>query len=121
MHLAFRRAPLAPVRLLLATGARAGTEFLLLGEGPWTIGRDPSARVALAEDPYVSRAHAEIRRERDGLVLLVTPHARNAAFVSGRAVPPSGRCKLVEGDSVTVGRSVLVLCRPAAAPLPGGG
>lgn len=58
--------------LVIRRGPRAGTRFALGGEAT-AIGRHPDCDIALA-DTTVSRRHAEIRRGRDGFVLLDTGH-----------------------------------------------
>jgi hypothetical protein len=68
-----------------------------------TIGRGSTATIRL-DDTGVSRAHAEIRREGDD-VILVDLGSTNGSSVNGR---PIERVRLTPGDRIELGRSVLV-------------
>jgi len=68
-----------------------------------TIGRDPVNDVDLADDPEVSRAHAELRR-RGGRWSVADLGSRNGTFVNGR---PVRRHPLRDGDRLRFGATTL--------------
>jgi pSer/pThr/pTyr-binding forkhead associated (FHA) protein len=85
----------------------------------WTrIGRSLAADVRF-DDPTVSRRHALITRQPDG-VRVLDDRSLNGVFVNGARV--EGRT-LQDGDEILVGRYRLsflsVSCKPAMEPAPG--
>jgi pSer/pThr/pTyr-binding forkhead associated (FHA) protein len=99
---------------------RRGTPFLLyLDElrrqrivelaadgGALSIGREPASDIRLDWDTEVSRAHAVVERVGSAWTLVDDGLSRNGSFVNGRRV--HGRRRLDDGDSITVGRTLLV-------------
>ncbi len=71
-------------------------------DGPVTLGRDPASDVAI-DDRGVSRAHAEIRRDR-GHWVLRDCGSTNGTFVNGVRITETG---LKTGDSITIGAVTL--------------
>lgn len=69
-----------------------------------TLGRSAD-RAIVIDDPKVSRRHAEIRRLRDGF-LLVDIGSVNGTLVNGSVVP--GHCLLRDGDVIGIGDAQLV-------------
>jgi pSer/pThr/pTyr-binding forkhead associated (FHA) protein len=98
---------------------RRGTPFLLyldearkqrildLGAGvERSIGREPASDVRLDWDDEVSRAHAVLQCVGGAWTLVDDGLSRNGSFVNGRRV--HGRRRLDDGDSITVGRTLIV-------------
>lgn len=73
-----------------------------LGNEPLTIGRLPECDVVLS-DPSVSRRHAEVRRQRDEIVI-VDLGSTNGTRVNGTGVKER---RLHDGDEITVGNVTL--------------
>src|SRR5262245_58260867 len=83
----------------------------LLSRGPTAIGRDPAgagagAGILLAEDRQVSRRHATVVVDGQG-VRLVDEGSRNGSFVNGHPVSGEG-CQLSDGDVLCIGDSFLL-------------
>lgn len=117
--------PTSPVELKQRIDAeRRATPFLLyrdggghqrmldLGHGPSRIGigRQPACDVALAWDPQVSRAHAELERIGEEWTLVDDGRSQNGSFVNGERL--HGRRRLGDGDVVRVGKTLLVFHCP---------
>ena len=99
---------------------RRGTPFLLYLDGDrrqhivdlavqpsaLSIGREPASDVQLHWDTEVSRAHAVLERVGGAWTLVDDGLSRNGSFVNGRRV--HGRRRLDDGDSITVGRTLLI-------------
>jgi pSer/pThr/pTyr-binding forkhead associated (FHA) protein len=99
---------------------RRGSPFLLYVDdagrqriadlGPETdalsIGREPTSHVHLDWDSEVSRVHAILERVGDAWTLVDDGLSRNGSYVNGRRV--RGRRRLDDGDSITVGKTLLV-------------
>ena len=75
-----------------------------------TIGRRPSADVALESDEEVSRLHAELVRKGEDWTLTDDGLSMNGSFVNGE--PVRGHRRLRDGDSIRVGGSVLIFRNP---------
>ena len=76
-----------------------------------TIGRRPSNEIPLSWDLEVSRVHAQLERVGDDWALVDDGLSRNGSFVNGMRV--TGRRRLIDGDTVRIGKTVLVYCDPA--------
>jgi DNA-binding CsgD family transcriptional regulator len=98
---------------------RRGTPFLLhldgdggqrivdlAADGRMSIGRQASCGVPLTWDSEVSRLHAVLERVGDAWTLSDDGLSRNGSFVNGRRI--RGRCRLRDGDSITIGRTLIV-------------
>jgi len=84
------------------TGLEAGNTYEL--QTPVTLlGRGTDCDLRMV-DPGVSRHHAELRVE-DGQVVLVDLGSTNGTFVNGQ---PVRRVALVDGTTVTLGRTTMV-------------
>lgn len=81
-------------------GHLAGQLFLITDE-PLTLGRGPTNDVVL-EDAAASRVHAELRRNRDGVVLKDLGSG-NGTFVNGTRVTSQ---RMASGDTITIGAEV---------------
>lgn len=97
--------------LVLAHGFGAGRRFPLLVRPEtgdrWTIGRDAEAAIRLDYDPFVSGKHAEVFLEGSHY-LVGDLYSTNGTFLNGNQVPRGSPQRLVAGDLVAVGRSLLV-------------
>ncbi len=79
---------------------------------PVSIGRAPTAGVALAWDTEVSRVHALLEPVGDVWTLADEGLSRNGSFVNGKRL--LGRCRLADGDAIAVGHTVIVFRSVAA-------
>jgi pSer/pThr/pTyr-binding forkhead associated (FHA) protein len=71
-----------------------------------SIGREPASDICLEWDTEVSRAHAMLEPVAGAWTIVDDGLSRNGSFVNGRRV--HGRRRLEDGDSITVGRTLLV-------------
>ena len=83
-----------------------------LGDAParLTIGRSATNAVALPWDGEVSRVHASLERVGDEWTLVDDGRSRNGSFIDGVRV--QGRRRLREGDTIRLGRTVVVFRSP---------
>jgi pSer/pThr/pTyr-binding forkhead associated (FHA) protein len=86
--------------LVVMNGPRAGKEFRL--DVLTDIGRDSRYNPASVEDPTMSRQHARVRLEKEGFVIYDLASA-NGLLVNGQK---EQRCKLANGDRITIGQTV---------------
>jgi DNA-binding transcriptional ArsR family regulator len=100
-------------RLTIVHGMRVGTTSVLAGNGPWPLGRDPTAAVCLDYDPYVSTRHAEIRRAKPGGFELVDLYSSNGTILDWKRVERGAVVRVENGSLVGVGKT-LILFRKAA-------
>jgi pSer/pThr/pTyr-binding forkhead associated (FHA) protein len=85
----------------------------LAGAERLSIGRHAASDVPLTWDSEVSRLHAVLERVSGEWTLCDDGLSRNGSFVNGRRL--SGRRVLADGDSITVGRTLIVYRCAAAA------
>lgn len=86
--------------LEVVKGAHAGTK-LAFTKGAVTIGRGPENDVVLANDPRVSRQHAEIK-QRDSDFIIVNLSEKNFVLLNGQNIQSE---ILVKGAVVQIGDS----------------
>lgn len=86
------------VRQTLQFGAEPSAQVI-------KIGRVPSASIRFADDDQVSRMHAIIERNHDG-IFLIDLGSVLGTYVNGAKV---NKRKLVSGDLISVGRQTLRL------------
>lgn len=98
--------PRAPA-LLLVNGPMEGLVFALEGPGPWRVGRQGSADIAIPHDPFVSRESATISRRGERFEISCSEVARNAASLNWAPLAPGETRSLTPGDVVGVGKSLL--------------
>ncbi len=87
-----------PALVIRAGGGRAGEHISLVGERQ-EIGRSPDSAVLL-DDVTVSRHHATVERESDGLYI-VDLESLNGTYVNRRRVE---RHRLRDGDELQIGK-----------------
>lgn len=112
-----RTPPQAPgPKLVLVHGLLEGKAFPLrasdaASNGSLLIGRKAGLPVSLEYDPFVSLENSEIVREGDDHLLADLPTSRNGTWLNWRRLAPGVRAKLEPGDTIRVGRSLLVYRR----------
>jgi pSer/pThr/pTyr-binding forkhead associated (FHA) protein len=109
------------LRLEATAGNAAGVTLLV--EERLVIGRQSEGPGKLADDPELSRHHAEITRTPAGEFTIEDLSSTNGTFVNGRRI--AAPVMLAVGDAIEVGGTTLVVrAAPvgaaAAAPAPGG-
>ncbi|MCA1813012.1 MAG: FHA domain-containing protein [Halobacteriales archaeon] len=103
-------------KLVLVHGLIEGKAFPLRrpdlkGERGWVLGRKPGLHVSLDYDPYVSLENSEVLPEPDGYALVDLRSSRNGTWLNWRRLAKGERARLVPGDVIGVGRSLLVFRR----------
>ncbi len=86
--------------------------FCLDPERRMTIGRGDANDVALPWDDQVSRAHAELEKLGGEWVVVDDGLSRNGTFLNGSRI--TARKRLRDGDTLRIGRTLLVYRDPAA-------
>lgn len=103
---------------------RAGAPFLVYRDGDGhhrlhvldsertrvTVGRRPSADLAIPWDEEISRVHAELVRTGEEWTLTDDGLSLNGSFVNGE--PVRGRRRLRDGDALRIGATVLLFRDP---------
>ncbi len=77
-----------------------------------TVGRRASNDIVLADDPEVSRVHAELEPVAGDWAVADEGLSRNGTFIVSERI--SGRRRLDDGDLIRFGRTVVEYRRPAA-------
>lgn len=72
--------------------------------GTFTIGRRAGNDIVIADDPYISGAHAMIQCDDNG-VSITDVGSTNGTTVNGARLQPNARQLLVDGDEVTFGQT----------------
>lgn len=110
---------------LTGTDGRNGRLRLLIGESRLsqaylglTIGRHPALCELVVEDPTVSRRHARIGRDSDGL-FVEDVNSLNGTVVDGQPLQPFTPTRLHEGQSLLLGEVVLTVERLAGGSAAG--
>jgi predicted component of type VI protein secretion system len=103
--------PADELRLEARSGKAAG--FMLAVADRLVIGRQTEGPGRLADDPELSRHHAEISRAQTGEFTIKDLSSTNGTFVNGTRL--GGPAVLVVGDEIEVGGTTLVV-RAAPAP-----
>ncbi|HUR70182.1 MAG TPA: FHA domain-containing protein [Candidatus Thermoplasmatota archaeon] len=101
--------PLQGPRLLLVHGVYEGKQFRLDGDATtWSVGRRKGLAICLDYDPFVSLENALVERGADGFTVVDVAGSKNGTSVNWTRLPRGGRRRLVRGDLVGVGRSLLL-------------
>ena len=98
--------------LLMTTGARSGTHFLLKPGVPTRIGRGLECDIVLS-DPLSSRVHATVVFE-DGEYWVRDAGSRNGSFVNGQKIDEA---RLSDGNLLRVGSSEFTYHQSAEPPV----
>ena len=91
--------------LHISNGAQAGQRFAV-SKGV-SIGYGKKKNDIHLDDPYVSRAHARVDRQKE-LYELMDLKSRNGTKVNGKKIEPYMPIRLTGGDQIEVGDTVLV-------------
>ncbi len=91
--------------LCFSNGAQAGQRFPI-GKGV-SIGYGKKKNDIHLDDPYVSRAHARVDRQKE-LYELMDLKSKNGTKVNGKKIEPYVPTRLTKGDQIEVGDTVLV-------------
>ncbi|MCC5861733.1 MAG: FHA domain-containing protein [Gammaproteobacteria bacterium] len=102
---------LQPPRLALRRAGRTLSEHVLGIGGRWLLGRDETADIRL-DDHWVSRYHALLLYDADGL-LLTDLASTNGTRVNGHRIR---RSRLADGAECRIGSFRLLLAWPGQAP-----
>lgn len=110
--------PTAPASLIVSKDGLE-VESHDIGARPYTIlGRNPTMSHVPMEHESLSRQHAAVAFDADGVVYLVDLNSRHGTFLNGQKLSPLQRMRLSAADSFKLGGSSRVLSvRTAAAPL----
>ena len=95
-----------------AEGAQRLVDLELIGERI-TLGRRATNDVPLEWDARVSRVHAAVERLGDAWTLTDDGLSHNGTWVNGERV--TGRRRLRDGDTITVGGTLVVFRAPAGS------
>lgn len=95
--------------LVVAYGPLEGAVFELDGPGPWIAGRARGLPISLPHDPFVSQENARISRRDDRFTIESLPSARNGTSLNWQRIAPGDSVPLRSGDTIGVGRSLLLV------------
>jgi pSer/pThr/pTyr-binding forkhead associated (FHA) protein len=109
---------------------RAGSPFLVYQDGagsqqivalddptrPLSIGRSEQTEVAIDWDAQVSRLHAQLEYAAGEWLVVDDGLSSNGTFVNGQRI--AGRRRLVDGDVIRVGGTMVLFRGPARGPEP---
>lgn len=98
----------AAPEIVIMGGPREGEAVSLSGQGAWRVGRAAASDICLDYDPFVSSNHSAITRDRDGFSIQDLPTNRNGTTLNWLPVARGGSTKLIPGDVVGIGRSLLL-------------
>ena len=103
---------------LVYQDAAGAQRVLVLADGgrPLTVGRNEQADVAIVWDGEVSRLHAQFECAAGEWVVGDDGLSSNGTFVNGQRI--AGRRRLVDGDVIRVGGTVILFRGPARGPEP---
>ena len=102
-------------QLQLEAVAGNATGFMIVVDERMVIGRQSEGPGKLADDPELSRHHAEIERDEDGQFTIKDLASTNGTFVNGKQL--EAPVLLALGDEIEVGGTKLVV-RAVPAPAP---
>ncbi|MCH4013986.1 MAG: FHA domain-containing protein [Solobacterium sp.] len=90
------------VRITITVGAQRTTADVT--DFPCLIGREADKCDVIISEPAVSRRHARLLKEDDQLLIEdVSEH--NGTYLNEMKIPPLGKVRIHEGDSITLGRA----------------
>ncbi|HEX2583059.1 MAG TPA: type III secretion system inner membrane ring subunit SctD [Chlamydiales bacterium] len=94
-----------PAHLIAEEGPHRGLVLHFTEGEDWVIGRDPDVADFVIEDSTVSRQHARITKQPQGIFLQNLSHT-NPILINGEE--PEGRVLLKEGDKIQIGHTVFL-------------
>lgn len=95
--------------LLAVNGPLEGAAFPLDGAGPWVVGREKGLPVSLPYDPFVSKENTRLHVHDGVLHAIDLPGAKNGTRVNWRPLRAGESAPLTPGDTLGVGRTLLVV------------
>jgi hypothetical protein len=100
---------------ILYRDADGAQRLVDLGDAPgkMTVGRTAANGVALEWDSEVSRVHATLERIGDEWTFVDDGRSHNGSFIDGVRV--HGRRRLRDGDTIAIGRTVIVFRSPTGS------
>ncbi len=99
--------------ILVAVGPLSGQRFSVPAEGGLRLGRSSSCEIAVS-DPALSRNHC-LFEQRDGAIWITDLASANGTQVNDEPLGADSR-RLVPGDTVSAGDTVLQIIGPLAEP-----
>jgi len=94
-----------PAHLIAEEGPHRGLILNFTEGEDWVIGRDPDVADFVIEDSTVSRQHARITKQPNGLFIQNLSHT-NPVLINGEE--HEGRIELIEGDKVQIGHTLFL-------------
>lgn len=98
--------------LVVVRGPEEGVAFPLRGPGPWMLGRARGLAVTLPYDPFVSKENTRVWRGGPRFLVATVAGSRNGTRLNWRPLAEGEAAPLEPGDTLGVGRSMLVFRGP---------
>jgi len=98
---------------ITCVGGRLAGQVYELDQSPATIGRDFGCKICIADDPLVSRNHAQIYAQADSWWITDTGSSNGTTINGQRLSQPT---QLKEGDQIVVGSQQLMVASDSSAP-----
>ena len=92
-------------RKLYGIGKSTQGTMIDLSNLPLTIGKEGRYVDVLVDDPFVSRVHARILRQKDGAVAVQDLGSTNGTWVNDIIVEPHEERPMMQGDILRIGRA----------------
>jgi type III secretion system YscD/HrpQ family protein len=96
-----------PAHLIAEEGPHRGVVLNFTDGEDWVIGRDPDVADFVIEDSTVSRQHARISKQPQGIFLQNLSHT-NPVLINGEERDDNERVLLSEGDKIQIGHTIFL-------------
>lgn len=93
-------------KLRVMSGDGSGRVYVVRVAQTFVLGRGEGASVRF-HDSVVSRRHAQIQLDPDGTLTITDLNSANGTFLQGRRLEPGQKTRVLSGDAITIGGSVL--------------
>lgn len=100
-------------RLFVLAGPISGASFVIDREEA-TIGREAACAICVPSKS-VSKLHCTIHRESDDRFVIIDEGSTNGTQVNGRALEPHVKLQLTNGDTVTIGETMMIFVNGGGA------